>query len=168
MNTALVLCLVGHMWCNGISDFTKCAVNPAAAEGAIHLMDHNWLWDTDLIYLAAAESKFRVNALSPVGAYGVFQIMPIAESQVNQDNVLKLDRKNSLDNINIGMLYWGWLQDRYGDRITVKLAAWNWGSTRVDNLLRSGWDGVTVTPLPAETQQLIKRFWEYKGICPSN
>lgn len=100
-----------------------------------------------LIYaVAAAESRYNASAVSPVGAYGTFQIMPITERHVNIKHSASLNRLVPEDNIEIGIRYLDELYIRYGN-VKDTLVAYNWGPSNVGRLV-----------LPVETETYISRI----------
>jgi len=99
-----------------------------------------------LYAIAAAESRFDPFAESPVGAYGTYQIMPIAERHVNQMAGTRLDRYHWKDNIELGIRYLNHLASRFHSLEDV-LVAYNWGASNVGSLV-----------LPIETTMYIDRI----------
>ena len=113
--------------------------------------------------VAAAESRFKVDAKSPAGAYGTFQIMPITERHVNQRYGLSLDRTIPIDNLMLGVIYLEEMYSMAGGDINRALAMYNWGPT-----IFARWEGRNgiLSPsnmifLPTETYNYIKRVNRY-------
>ncbi len=73
-----------------------------------------------------SESNFDAQAVSPVGAMGLMQIMPATAAEWGL-----LDPFDAAANLNTGAAYLAWLLDRYGD-VSLALAAYNAGPGRVD------------------------------------
>ena len=115
-------------------------------------------WDNiDLMTIATIESLFIPDAESHKNAYGVFQITPIAEKEVELYLKQDYDRKKYFDNLIIGKTYWDILLARYGNTEDA-LIAYNAGHKW---LMRYKREGV----LPKETIEYLKRFNRVKGNC---
>lgn len=95
------------------------------------------------------ESRFRVKALSPVGAVGLMQVMPATAQMVAEKRrfapswrLRSLSRvKRMLEdpffNVQVGLAYLAELRDRYPTRSPyVLVAAYNVGPARMDVLLK--------------------------------
>lgn len=85
--------------------------------------------DLDPALVAAVvdvESSFDANAVSPVGAMGLMQIMPGTAAEWGL-----LEPFDAAANLNTGTAYLAWLIDRYGG-VELALAAYNAGPGRVD------------------------------------
>lgn len=109
------------------------------------------------------ESRFKPNCVSPVGAYGLMQLMPGTMKE------LGLPRDHSWeDNIHAGVRYIHWLKKRV-DSIDHLLIAYNWG---IGNL--SKYKAGKVCTLPRETANYIvqvkkhMRNKPWKKLCLNN
>lgn len=100
----------------------------------------------ELLAVAFIESRYRQEAVSVKGAKGVFQIMSIAEKDVNETFNKSLTRDEIYDNIAIGALYWKLLKSRYGDLKTV-IVAYNAGHVWTDK-----------ASIPKETREYWRKF----------
>jgi len=89
------------------------------------------------------ESDGQEQAVSPVGAIGLMQIMPATYEELRDENGLGDDPFNPHDNILAGAAYIKQMYDRYG--APGFLAAYNAGPGEVDDFLAGG------GPLPDET-----------------
>ena len=96
-----------------------------------------------------AESSGNQNAVSPVGATGLMQLMPKTAEW------LKVDANNSHDNVKGGTMYIGQLLKKYNNNLNTALAAYNWGPGNVD---KKGTGN-----LPTETRNYIVRINKYLG-----
>ena len=95
--------------------------------------------DENLIFaIIKNESNFDKDAISKVGAKGLMQIMDSTAEDVAEE--LKLEKYDLLmpeDNIQIGVKYFSYLKDKYGD-IPLALAAYNAGFGTVDAWISKG------------------------------
>ena len=97
--------------------------------------------------LVLAESRYQVNAVSPVGAGGLTQLMPATAKELGVVN-----RFDPIENIDGGARYLRAMLDRFG-AIVPALAAYNAGPAAV---MRHG--GV---PPYRETRGYVRRVTEY-------
>jgi hypothetical protein len=94
-----------------------------------------------------AESLGDVRALSPTGAIGLMQIMPVTYAGLRDRYGLGADPTVPRDNILAGAAFLRELHDRYG--MPGFLAAYNAGPARYEDHLATG------RPLPAETRRYV-------------
>ena len=73
-----------------------------------------------------AESRFNPLAVSPVGAQGLMQLMPVIAREYGAVNAL-----DARQNIFAGVKYLGDLLDRYNGNVSLALAGYNAGPTAV-------------------------------------
>jgi soluble lytic murein transglycosylase-like protein len=99
-----------------------------------------------VLALIQVESSGYNFAVSPVGAMGLMQLMPAtAEDVANRIGVRWKGPATLFDpvtNVQLGVVYLRELLDRYGS-VSIALAAYNWGPTRIAERLRQG------EPVPA-------------------
>jgi soluble lytic murein transglycosylase-like protein len=99
----------------------------------------------------SAESGWNPSAVSPKGAVGMMQLMPKTASDMGVDN-----RYNPEQNIEGGVKYLKYLLDKFNGNLTLALAAYNAGPTRVE---KTG--GVPSIP---ETMNYVRRVMNtYSG-----
>ena len=108
------------------------------------------------------ESSFDPRSRSHKGALGLMQILPTT----GQSLALETQRPWSGDsalfdpslNLSLGVRYLAQLQKRFGT-LDVALVAYNYGPTRVDEMLRRG------RPLPTEyTRRVLTRYREFLAL----
>jgi soluble lytic murein transglycosylase-like protein len=76
--------------------------------------------------VAAAESRFNAQALSPSGAQGIMQLMPATARRFGVQDVWSVE-----DNLRGGAAYLRWLLDFFGGDTTLAVAAYNAGEQSV-------------------------------------
>lgn len=103
-----------------------------------------------LMAVGKAESGYNANAVSPVGASGVMQLMPATAASLGVDNAF-----DARSNIMGGAKYLSQMLQRYDGDIDLALAAYNAGSGNVEK-----YGGV---PPFDETINYIRRIREYMG-----
>lgn len=106
-----------------------------------------------------AESSYREKVVSRKGAVGLMQVMPsTAEWIVNKElgeNIEKYDLYNYKDNIEIGTLYYSYLDRKYNGNFEKITAAYNAGTSRINN---EKWKEIK------ETRVYVKRVKIYRKI----
>lgn len=113
----------------------------------------------ELIWLAEVESAFDPHARSPVGAVGLFQLMPDTAKSLGLSIWLPDERENAEKNARAAAKYLHQLHDRFGEW-RLALAAYNAGPTRVSTLLKKSDDysyDAIVRQLPEETRSYVAR-----------
>lgn len=110
---------------------------------------------SDLVYaIMKAESNFNTKAKSPVGAYGLMQLMP-------HFGTGRLDPRQ---NVMLGTQYIGQLLKQFGD-VRLAVASYNAGQGRVGKLLKkhgNSYDAIEKY-LPNETRNYVRRVWGNLG-----
>lgn len=91
------------------------------------------------------ESRYKNQAISPVGAQGLMQLMPATAKRFGCD-----DPHDSVANIKAGTKYLAWLLKRFDGNVTLALAGYNAGEGAVDK-----YNGV---PPYDETQNYVRKI----------
>ncbi len=138
----------------------------------IDIIAKEYSLDRFLVYaLIMAESGFEPEAESVKGASGLMQLTPDTAlwcaGKVGDEN-LAAEITLPEVNIRLGCFYLRYLLDRYGGEETSALAAYNAGSSNVDEWLADGTyspDGKSLTGAPfPETDNYIKKIAFYKKL----
>ena len=113
----------------------------------------------ELVWIAEVESSFDPRARSPVGAAGLFQLMPATAKRYGLRTGLLDQRYRVVPSAEAAAKYLRYLHKHYGDwRLAV--AAYNCGEGTVDGLLKKSktrsFDAIA-TRLPAETQLYVPK-----------
>ncbi len=95
--------------------------------------------------VVATESAYNSQAVSPVGARGLMQLMPATAADLGVT-----DSFDPQQNLNGGTRYLKQLLDKYDGDLDHALAAYNWGQGNVD---RHGLD-----KMPAETRNYLAKI----------
>jgi soluble lytic murein transglycosylase-like protein len=132
--------------------------------------------DKALVYaVVRQESRFNSQAVSPVGATGLMQVMPASAAIAAGDNKLKRDASPLFDpgfNLRVGQDYFTWLLEKgVGHDLIRAVAAYNAGPapvTRTAQMLGSDADGLLLMEcLPAQetrayVQHVLAGYWTYR------
>lgn len=114
---------------------------------------------SQLVWIAEVESSFDPNARSPVGAAGLFQLMPETARQYGLRTWPFDQRLQPEPSARAAATYLGKLHDKFKDW-RLAIAAYNAGEGTVQNLLKrhkaTTYDGIA-THLPAETQMYVPK-----------
>jgi len=113
----------------------------------------------ELVWLAEVESSFDPEARSPMGAVGLFQLMPETAQSLGLSTWFPDERQNAQKNARAAAQYLQHLHDRFGDW-RLALAAYNAGPTRVSRLLKKSevysYDAIAWR-LPSETRDYLAK-----------
>jgi soluble lytic murein transglycosylase len=78
------------------------------------------------------ESRFRPDAKSHRGAYGLMQLLPKSARFIQRKSSIKGDYRDPEVNVRLGTWFLGYLNDRYKGHERLMLAAYNSGEGNVD------------------------------------
>lgn len=112
-----------------------------------------------LVWLAEAESSFNPSARSPVGAKGLFQLMPETAKSLGLDTFMPDERTDPEKSARAAAKYLKTLHGRFGDW-PLALAAYNAGEGRVSRTLaaKKAKDYAAIAnALPAETRMYVPK-----------
>lgn len=132
--------------------------------------------DRALVYaLVRQESRFNPQAVSPVGATGLMQVMPAAAAAAAGDDKLKSDPSPLFDpafNLRVGQDYFTWLLEKgVGHDLVRAVAAYNGGPTVVARTALALGDTadslLLMECLPAQetrtyVQRVLAGYWTYR------
>ena len=132
--------------------------------------------DKALVYaLVRQESRFNPQAVSPVGAAGLMQVMPASAAVAAGADQLKADpspRFNPAFNLRVGQDYFTWLVEKgVGHDLVRAVAAYNAGPapvTRAAQMLGADADSLLLMEcLPAQetrtyVQRVLAGYWTYR------
>jgi membrane-bound lytic murein transglycosylase D len=114
---------------------------------------------SQLVWVAEVESSFDPSARSPVGAAGLFQLMPATAKQYGLRTWPVDERLEPEPSARAAATYLGRLHDKFKDW-RLALAAYNAGEGTVQNLLKrhraTTYDAIA-SHLPAETQMFVPK-----------
>lgn len=118
-------------------------------------------------FLAAVvytESRFRPDAESSQGAYGLMQLLPETANFVQQRSGIRGDYRNPGVNLRIGAWYLGYLEERYEGHERLMLAAYNSGEGTVDGWIsQEGFDIERDIPF-RETRDYVNNVLEARSV----
>ncbi|HZY66144.1 MAG TPA: lytic transglycosylase domain-containing protein [Rubrobacteraceae bacterium] len=110
------------------------------------------------------ESRFRPDAESHQGAYGLMQLLPVTANFVQQRSGIQGDYRNPGVNLRLGAWYLGYLEDRYEGHERLMLAAYNSGESRVDGWVsQEGFDIERDIPFQ-ETREYVDDVLEAREV----
>ncbi len=91
--------------------------------------------DLEPTFVAAVvytESRFRPDARSHRGAYGLMQLLPETAGFIQKRSGIEGDWRDPRTNLRMGVWYLSYLDNHYPDDERLMLAAYNSGESRVD------------------------------------
>lgn len=101
------------------------------------------------------ESGGKVDAKSPVGAYGLTQLMPETGEAMAKKMGVKYDPNDAHQNFILGTAYLNEMQQRYHGNVEMALAAYNAGPGNVDKAVREHGDNWLAAMPKEETRKYV-------------
>ncbi len=169
VKAAVLLMLIGATFLSacGIADEVKYPINHKEL-----IIEYGDKYEIPYELLAAVirtESSFDENAVSPVGAMGLMQLMPTTAEEIATrlgEDYSAVDITDPETNIAYGSFYLKYLYRNLGENWDTACAAYNAGIGRVSGWLKDkaySEDGSTLKNIPIEeTRNYVKRINEYK------
>ncbi len=88
----------------------------------------------------AVESSLNKNAVSPMGARGLMQLLPATAKSISEELGMEYNGRKGLSdvktNIILGTYYLSKLSGKYNNNMKLYLAAYNYGPSNIDHMLR--------------------------------
>ncbi|MEI6079215.1 MAG: lytic transglycosylase domain-containing protein [bacterium] len=93
-----------------------------------------------ILAVITVESSFNKDAVSPMGARGLMQLLPATAKSISGEMGIEYNGQKTLSdvktNITLGTYYLSKLSARYKNNMKLYLAAYNYGPEEVDRMLR--------------------------------
>ena len=163
-----LLCVLAILLCVCLHPLLRSALYPMEYRDVIFACSHEYRVPGSLVCaVIRRESRFRSNAASDAGAYGLMQLTEPTFRELSRELGLSAneDIMSPYQNVRCGTYYLRYLYDRYGDWETV-LAAYNAGLGNVDRWLadqRYSEDGRTLHTIPyGETAAYVQDVMKIK------
>ncbi|MCP4870958.1 MAG: transglycosylase SLT domain-containing protein [Proteobacteria bacterium] len=142
---------------------------------APHVWRAGWEYDVDpllLLSIMRAESLYKHDAVSRVGALGLIQVMPTTGNKVAAlmgEADFRVDRLLEPGvNIRLGAFYLGSLMDRFGDQFPLAVGSYNGGPHNVGRWLRPKigipFDAMVEEIQFDETRNYVKKVTGYYAV----
>ena len=157
---------------NLIRDTRSSLKNPK--ELALSIVEESERLSMDPLFVASvihAESTFRHNARSKVGALGLMQIMPATGRWISRTEQINWKGSQSLIsdpayNIRLGISYLKQLEKQFGGDRRLALIAYNWGPTNLTRALKERSATPKVSKRYAEKILAYSKQWkdEYANV----
>jgi soluble lytic murein transglycosylase len=129
----LVVSLIALPLALVIPDVIRQVMYPLRYEGEIRTAaEEHGLEPAFLAGVIYTESRFRPDATSHRGAYGLMQLLPGTARHIQRRSGIQGDWRAPGVNLRVGAWYLGHLEERYSGDERRMLAAYNSGETQVD------------------------------------
>ena len=118
----------------GIRDMILKQIYPKRYETYVEKYSNESELDSLLIYaIIKAESNFKIGVKSNSGAIGLMQIMESTAEEIANENNINIDNLHEPElNIQLGILYFRKLINRYDGNMVLAICAYNAGLGNVD------------------------------------
>jgi soluble lytic murein transglycosylase-like protein len=97
-----------------------------------------------ILSVITVESSFNKDAVSPMGARGLMQLLPATARNVSLELGVEYNGHKTLhdvrSNITLGTYYLSKLSERYNNNMKLYLAAYNYGPEHIDRVIREEGD----------------------------
>ncbi|WP_253819606.1 lytic transglycosylase domain-containing protein [Vibrio rotiferianus] len=119
-----------------------------------------------LILIPMLESSYNTQAVSHAGAAGLWQLIPSTAKRFGlKIDVTKDERFNAHESTDAALDYLAFLYNKFGEDLSLTLAAYNAGEGRVDRAIRRAkTNHYSSLTLPMETTQYVARFYALNQI----
>ena len=139
----LKLVITDFVETNNYGNVKEADVNLLARE--IYTAGRKYKIDPMLIFsVITVESSLNKNAVSPMGARGLMQLLPATAKSISEEMGVAYNGHKTLNdvrtNINLGTYYLSKLSEKYNNNMKLYLAAYNYGPEQVDRMMKE--DGV--------------------------
>jgi transglycosylase-like protein with SLT domain len=107
------------------------------ARSILHESEKHSLDPVLILALIHVESRFDHRVVSPRGAQGLMQVLPIVVTELVDEGKISVrvtDLKDPCVNVQVGISYLAHLNEMFGD-LRLALTAYNWGPTRIKRKL---------------------------------
>ncbi|MCX6112102.1 MAG: lytic transglycosylase domain-containing protein [Proteobacteria bacterium] len=131
-----------------ITDFVSSNNNGHVKEADVNLLareiytaGRKYNIDPMLIFsVITVESSLNKNAVSPMGARGLMQLLPATAKSISEEMGVAYNGHKALNdvrtNITLGTYYLSKLSERYNNDMKLYLAAYNYGPDEVDRMIK--------------------------------
>jgi soluble lytic murein transglycosylase len=144
-------------------DTVRQAIYPLRYEETIREVSEQYgLEPTFVAGVIYTESRFRPDARSHRGAYGLMQLLPQTAKFIQDRSGIEGDWRDPKVNLRMGAWYLGYLKERYSGHERLVLAAYNSGESRVNGWISNeGFDVGEDIPFK-ETHAYVENVLEAK------
>ena len=131
-----------------ITDFVETQNNVRVKDSDVNLLareiytaGRKYNIDPMLIFsVITVESSLDKNAVSPMGARGLMQLLPATAKSISEEMGVAYNGHKTLNdvrtNINLGTYYLSKLSEKYNNNMKLYLAAYNYGPEQVDRMIK--------------------------------
>ena len=122
---------------DSLQDRMQRAIHPLEYEQTIRSASEEYGMDPALVAAVIhTESRFDPQAQSDQNAYGLMQILPATAQAISRQSEIQGDFREPETNIQMGVWYLNYLEERYAGSERLMLASYNAGEGTVDGWLQ--------------------------------